>query len=520
MPPPINLNKRRQKKGENMQDSNQLRLLKTVLSYNSDSGDVESVRQNIEDAIKEVPDAIFSTDDKLLLIFKSAKSYFTEYHQVLNRCSYKLVLDNLLARRNITDEEHARRLMAFDDVGKAMVQSSEYALLKKTLLDELKKKNTRTKIAESIRGLDMKLDGMTENQVYELFTHLTESLRPSSSASLLKFVSTEQLKTMDLPPIKHIIEDLLPAEGLTILAAQKKAGKSAFAMQLASSIARGQNFLGKKTQQGKVLYYAMEQSNSLNKERLRKQNLGFSNNFLLVDDKDKKNLLKLDQAGIEQLREVITSQSPSLVIIDTWQRLAPETYNRKDAYQNAVKDLSPLQELAQEKHCAILILTHTRKVLKQSEDPFDDVMGSSGLTGTADCVIMLCRPRNQSEAILHLTSRVSKELKWSVKFDADYLLWSYEGEYSEVRKGIITSSIVKIFRQEGKGTELTIEDITDHLQVDTELKVGDGSSVRMALGRLVKDHTLIKVGRGKYTLSEIDVEKETELEELEELEAI
>ena len=57
---------------------------------------------------------------------------------------------------------------------------------------------------------------------------------------------------------REFLIDGIITPGLNLLAAPRKKGKSWFALDVALCVARGENFWGRKTEQGKVLYFALE----------------------------------------------------------------------------------------------------------------------------------------------------------------------------------------------------------------------------------------------------------------------
>ena len=60
-----------------------------------------------------------------------------------------------------------------------------------------------------------------------------------------------------LEPIDFLVDGLF-AQGLYILGGSPKVGKSWLALQLCLAVCTGTPFLGRKTQQGEVLYLALE----------------------------------------------------------------------------------------------------------------------------------------------------------------------------------------------------------------------------------------------------------------------
>ena len=57
-------------------------------------------------------------------------------------------------------------------------------------------------------------------------------------------VDVSELQDKTLPPMKWLIDDLLPVGGVVMLSAKPKMGKSFLAIQLALSVASGGEFLG------------------------------------------------------------------------------------------------------------------------------------------------------------------------------------------------------------------------------------------------------------------------------------
>ena len=74
-----------------------------------------------------------------------------------------------------------------------------------------------------------------------------------SNPHKITVIDAETLMDKRLPPTKFCVDTLLP-QGLCILGGAPKVGKSWFVLDLCTHVARGDNFLGLYTEQGKVLY--------------------------------------------------------------------------------------------------------------------------------------------------------------------------------------------------------------------------------------------------------------------------
>ena len=73
-------------------------------------------------------------------------------------------------------------------------------------------------------------------------------------------VDVSELQDKMLPPMKWLIDDLLPVGGVVMLSAKPKMGKSFLAIQLALSVASGDKFLGFQARKHEVLYIDLETS--------------------------------------------------------------------------------------------------------------------------------------------------------------------------------------------------------------------------------------------------------------------
>jgi AAA domain len=61
-------------------------------------------------------------------------------------------------------------------------------------------------------------------------------------------------------PIQYIVDGLLPTGSLNMLAGKPKSGKSTLVRQLAACVASGDDFLGRTTTKGNVLYSPAKKS--------------------------------------------------------------------------------------------------------------------------------------------------------------------------------------------------------------------------------------------------------------------
>ena len=80
--------------------------------------------------------------------------------------------------------------------------------------------------------------------------------------------SGAEILAMDLPPISHIVSDMLTS-GVYMLSGSPKVGKSFLALDMAVSISTGCEFLGHRVTQGTVLFFGLEDTIQTISQRLR-----------------------------------------------------------------------------------------------------------------------------------------------------------------------------------------------------------------------------------------------------------
>ena len=242
-------------------------------------------------------------------------------------------------------------------------------------------------------------------------------------------ISAADLMRLDLPDIIWTIDAMLP-EGLTIMGAPPKTGKSALALQLALSVASGGPALGNyaPTLQGDVLYLALEDSRKRLKNRIWIQLLGEEAPAGLTLRTTSPQMLDGGLVRIESW--VRTHEAARMVIIDTLGRFrgGGSATENGNAYTADYQDLARLQALALKHHIAIVVLHHLRKSRSDTDDVYETLSGTTGISGAADCLWILERKREQDQGQLHITGRDLDEQSIALKFEKNNLTWTALGD--------------------------------------------------------------------------------------------
>lgn len=295
---------------------------------------------------------------------------------------------------------------------------------------------------------------------------------------------------MVLPPIHWVVEGMIP-EGLTLLAGSIKVGKSFFALQLALRVAQGKPFLTYDTTQGRVAYLGLEDGNRRVQERL--VGFGAQKSPALKNIDFYYEWPSLQDGGVELLQKLI-EETPdlSLIVIDTLQKVSGELAG-KNRYAEEYALLGPIQSWAIQNKVGLVVLTHTRK--QSSSDWVEKVSGSQAITGAADTIMTIDRPRKDSLATLSVTSRDFKELELAIVSDEGTSLWSNKGEAWQYKGTEQQRTIIEFLKDKGEAT-------TEEIAQGT----GDGNknAVTHKLTRLVKAGLIRKIGHGVYGPSLFD----------------
>lgn len=297
-------------------------------------------------------------------------------------------------------------------------------------------------------------------------------------------ISAADLQKKSFPPIKWMVEDIIP-EGLTLFCGKPKVGKSWAALDLSFAVADGSQFLGNFCEEGDALYLALEDNERRLQDRLEKMrpSTNWPANLKLATTAP-----GLDDGGIKNLEAwAKASPAPRLIIIDTLAAVRPASKTGENEYQADYRALRGLHRIASQHRLAVVVIHHLRKA--DADDPFDTVSGSTGLTGAADATLILNRRSEDGRIVLYGRGRDLKEFSKAVELDETCCRWKILGDPDTVFLSDTRQSIVEALRL-GKNTPAEIEQ-------HTELQ---SANVRQTLRRMVRKGQVRKLERGQYTL--------------------
>jgi hypothetical protein len=148
-----------------------------------------------------------------------------------------------------------------------------------------------------------------------------------------------------------------------------------------------------------------------------------------------------------------------------------------------------LKKLAYDRDIAIIVVHHLRKM--GSEDPFDLVSGTMGLTGASDTVLILTKEvRIQADAVLFVSGRDIQENEIAMKFD-ESCRWQWMGDAQAYRVSKCKRIICNVL-------QMATEPMTPK-QIAEEVK-RSVKAVKDDLADLLKEDLVTQESYGKYII--------------------
>jgi biotin operon repressor len=295
----------------------------------------------------------------------------------------------------------------------------------------------------------------------------------------------QSLLREEMAPTRWIVPGLIP-EGLTLLAAKPKLGKSWMALGLALAIASGGLALGKITvEPGPVLYLALEDS----KKRLNARTRQLLQGQEPVGPFEvHTHWPRLDEGGLGQLKLWLQAEPDArLIILDTFAKIRGRSRNSATLYGEDYASLEQVQALAHQYEVGILVIHHTGK--ESREDPLDEVNATQGLNGVADNILVLRRERGKADATLVGDGRELNGVELHLHFDGAAGAWTITDPPEAGAKTPERTQVLRVLQASQEA--LSPAQIAQHLG-KTSL------AIRKLLLGMVRDGDVVSSSYGKY----------------------
>lgn len=272
-----------------------------------------------------------------------------------------------------------------------------------------------------------------------------------------------------------LVDDILTADELFLLAASPRAGKSLLALTLTQAVATGGKFLGRPVSQGAVIYIRCEDSETKTKERELKQGWAEGLPVYWLD--------KFKLSEREELEELVEELDVRLVVFDTLSRVRDASISESSAEMSQL--LEPIQEMCKRHRCTGLLVHHTGKVSTDNAgtiNVFDTVRGSSAIRATCrGSLILAADERNYR---LYVENGWGK-LDLQVLLDAHTLTWKLLGNW--VAPNVDLSQKDRVLNYLTQVGRATIDEIAEGTQLPKR-------SLYEVLKRLQADEIIEKRG--------------------------
>lgn len=214
-------------------------------------------------------------------------------------------------------------------------------------------------------------------------------------------VDVSELQDKTLPPMKWLIDDLLPVGGVVMLSAKPKMGKSFLAIQLALTVASGGEFLGFQAQKHEVLYIDLETSQRSMKNRISMMTADAPKGLYLMTPQEVFEFGNIGNGFESQVDYFLEShKGVKLVIVDTYgliQGSRPSQY----IYRQEYAEISHLNSWARKKGFTLVLIHHQNKQ-DDYANPVQGISGSTGITGGLQAYYILSK-RDYTDKMTKLT---------------------------------------------------------------------------------------------------------------------
>jgi AAA domain/CHC2 zinc finger len=294
----------------------------------------------------------------------------------------------------------------------------------------------------------------------------------------IRLTSLKDLLNEPEEEISWLLEDKLPAGGLSVLCAKPKVGKSTWARGLCLAVARGEPFMGCKSKKGPVIYLALEEKRSEVARHFR--DLGATGE----EDVDIHiHAASAPQDAVSELCRLTKQFRPTLIVIDPLFKFV--RIRDEKAYAEVCNAIEPLLVLARGSGAHVLLVHHSGKM--ERDDATDGILGSTAIFGGVDSAIIL--RKMERYGTIQSCQRYGKDWPQTVlDFNPDERSISLGAERSEAEAEHVGEAIVSYLAGgAGPRTEPEI-----HASVE-----GMNATKRKALRALVGKGLLVRDGSGK-----------------------
>lgn len=290
--------------------------------------------------------------------------------------------------------------------------------------------------------------------------------------------SAADIAEMNITPLQHIVDGII-TEGVGLLAAREKSGKSWFCYQLGQCVAEGKPFLGHPVTKGTCIYFDFENERPVRQQRIKvmfpdgkPKDLLFVNPNQQEDEEpeevEQANAKKPDPEEPEDIEPILIGDGfeevlnyyldqrndTKLVIIDVLDIIADDQRKNEAPKKHAYRNISRLKRIARKRHIAIICVMHFRKYV-DPDDFMANISGSNGWSAAADYAMGITRKRGEANAVFQTDGRTCRGVEMSITQDEQTMRWKQLGSLEEMlaqkriddfKKHDVTRTIVAVVK--------------------------------------------------------------------------
>ena len=320
----------------------------------------------------------------------------------------------------------------------------------------------------------MDLQGDNVNAFLELVQRDRASQKSPDQAYLEQFgiKPASALMDMEFGELKFCYPDIIPSEGLSLLAALPKTGKSWLALNFAKYM---------DTNGVSVHYLAAEDNERRLKSRVAAIFPDGVYHLTYHAVMSSQRPLPRGSEALQHIEKVAHATDAKCIIVDTVQAILNPSATNKN-YDVTVEEYDALRKLAHKLGIAIVVVHHCKKTTDISSAPLEKVIGSVGITGTAETILVMEQLTGTQDCKLTVTG---KDVEQAEK----HLAWNGHGfdisdDVREAKLGATQKLVLELIREYPRCTQKYI--------VDTIGK--DQGQVAKAINRLIELGLIVKKG--------------------------
>ena len=271
---------------------------------------------------------------------------------------------------------------------------------------------------------------------------------------------------MQFDPLSFLYDGLIPSVGLTLLAALPKTGKSWLVLNMSKHMdANGVS----------VHYLAAEDNERRLKDRIEAVFESGVKHLTYHAVMSAKHPLPRGNDALFHIEQVAKGTGAKCIIIDTVQSILNPSANNKN-YDQTVEEYDALRKLAHRLGIAIIVVHHCKKSSDVATAPLEKVIGSIGITGTAETILVMEQQTGSKDCKLHVTGKDVEQCE-------KYLSWNGHGfdigdDVREAQLGSIQKLVLMLIRESPRCMQKHIVDTTGKDQgqiskaIDSLVEVG------------------------------------------------